>query len=164
MNIIERLKTISLFSEIKNNDTALKKIGNIIRKENIAAGSCIIKEGEVGDKMYILNKGTVKIEKKTLANDSFTVDILHDNMNIFFGEIALMDNDLRSASVIAVNDCECYVINKDDFDKLCKNNPEIGYYIIKEIAVSLSSKFRKITQDNVNLIDAIIRDDNENSN
>jgi CRP-like cAMP-binding protein len=161
MNIIERLKTISLFSGIKNNDDMLAKISGIIKKENYKEGSCIIREDEVGDKMYILNKGTVKIEKNTLYKDSFVIDILRDDMNVFFGEIALMDNELRSASVISVTETECFVIKKCDFEKFCSDNPGIGYYIIKEIAKSLSLKFRKINQDNVNLINAIICDENE---
>ncbi len=161
MNIIERLKTISIFSDIKDNDSMLEKISGIITTENYKSGDCIIIEGEVGDKMYILNKGSVKIEKKTLYNDSFVVDILHDNMNVFFGEIALMDNDFRSATVAVVTDTECYVIKKDDFEKLCSENPEIGYFIIKQIAKSLALKFRKINSDNVNLINAIISDENE---
>lgn len=159
MNIIERLKRISIFSDIRDNDKILEKISRIIKTENYKSGECIIIEGEVGDKMYILNKGSVKIEKKTLYNDSFVVDILYENMNVFFGEIALMDNDLRSATVAAVTDTECYVIKKDDFEILCRENPEIGYYIIKEIAKSLALKFRKINQDNVNLINAIISDE-----
>ncbi len=161
MNIIDRLKTISLFADIRDDDEMLTKICTIIKKENFKAGACIIKEGEIGDKMYILNRGSVKIEKQTIYNDSFVVDILHDDMNIFFGEIALMDNDFRSASVVAFTDTECFVIKKGDFEKLCRENPEIGYYIIKEIAKSLSLKFRKINQDNVNLINAIIRDEND---
>ncbi len=161
MNIIERLKTISIFSDIKDNSLILEKISSIIKTENYKTGESIIIEGEVGDKMYILNKGSVKIEKKTLYKDSFVVDILYDNMNVFFGEIALMDNDLRSATVVALTDTECYIIKKDDFENLCTEKPEIGYYIIKEIAKSLALKFRKINQDNVNLINAIISDEND---
>lgn len=159
MNIIERLKGISIFADIRDNEKILEKISRIIKTESYKSGECIIVEGEVGDKMYILNKGSVKIEKKTLYNDSFVVDILYENMNVFFGEIALMDNDFRSATVAAVTDTECYVIKKDDFENLCSENPEIGYYIIKEIAKSLALKFRKINQDNVNLINAIISDE-----
>jgi len=155
-SVIKRLKGISIFAEIKNKKNSLEQLSRIIKIEKFKPNSYIIKEGEYGDSMYILNKGTVNIVKKTLSNDSFVVDILHENRNVFFGEIALMDNELRSASVIARTPTECYVIKKKDFEKLCKNNPELGYYIIKEIAKSLSARLRKLSQDNVNLITAII--------
>jgi len=140
MKIIDRLGNLSLFSRFKNDETLLLKIAEIIFTENFQAGKYIIKEGDTGDKMYILNKGTVKIEKKTLAGDKFTVVVLKDFMNIFFGELALMDNDVRSASVLAETDCECYVIKKDDFEKFCDENPFVGYHITKEIAKSMSAR------------------------
>ncbi len=158
-DIIIRLQKISLFSSIKNNEDALNKIAKIIKIENFSQSNTIIKEGDIGDKMYILNRGEVKIEKKTLSNDQFTVVILKQDQNVFFGEIALMDNDLRSASVIAMTDIECYTIKKDDFEDLCKNNPEIGYHIIKEMAKSLSVRIRKATLDNANLIEALVSDE-----
>lgn len=155
-NIIKRLKGISIFAEIKNKKDFLEHLSSIIKIENFKANSYIIKEGEYGDKMYILNKGTVNVVKKTISNDSFVMDILQENRNVFFGEIALMDNELRSASVIAQTPTECYVIKKKDFEKLCKSNPELGYYIIKQIAKSLSARLRKLSQDNVSLITAVI--------
>jgi CRP/FNR family transcriptional regulator, cyclic AMP receptor protein len=108
--------------------------------------------------MYILNSGSVKVEKFTLDKEKFTVVNLKDDMNVFFGEVALMDNDLRSASVYAITAIECFVIKKEDFEKLCDDNNTIGYYITKEIAKSLSLRLRRVTMDNVNLIAALIND------
>ncbi len=160
MNIIERIENVSLFTCIKEDKEALQKIADIIKTEKYPANTYIIKEGETGDKMFILNKGKVRVEKSTLSNDNFTVVNLNDDMNAFFGDIALMDNDVRSASVYTVTDTECYVIKKDDFDKLCESNYKIGYYIIKEIAKSLSTNLRKMTVDRANLIHALVSDDN----
>ena len=161
MNIIERLENVSLFNGIKNDKTALQKIAAIIKIENYPANTYIIKEGESGNKMFILDRGKVRVEKSTLANDTYTVVNLTDDMNAFFGEIALMDNDVRSASVYTLTDSECYVIKKDDFDKLCENNNNIGYYIIKEIAKSLSVNLRKMTIDRANLIHALVNNDRD---
>jgi CRP/FNR family transcriptional regulator, cyclic AMP receptor protein len=158
--IVSKLGKISIFSGIFNKKNDLEKIAAIIKIEHFKAGSFIIVEGEYGDKMYVLNKGEVRIEKKTLSNDRFTVISLKDDMNVCFGEIALMDNDLRSASVLALKETECFVITKKDFEKLCESNPEIGYLIIREIAKSLSIRLRKATLDNVNLIAALLNDEN----
>ena len=143
MPIITRLQHVSLFKDIKNDETALKKIEDIITVRNFKSGNKIIKEGEQGDEMFILNAGKVSIEKKTLQDESYTVVSLSDTMNIFFGEQALMDNDTRSATVMAETDCECYVIKKADFDKLGNENPNIG--------------LRKANQDVITLFEALVK-------
>lgn len=159
MNIITRLQKLSLLVNLKEDADALKKIAAIVKPERFPAKSYIIKENDDGEQMFILNKGTVRVEKDTLSKDRFTVVNLKDEMNIFFGELALLDSDSRSASVYAVTDVECYVIKKNDFERLCVDDPRIGYYIIKEMAKSLSTRLRKMTVNNVNLIAALVYDD-----
>lgn len=155
-DIINRLSKLSLFSEIKDDRDALIKIASVIKTERFKPNANVIKEGDIGDKMYILNAGTVRIEKQTLSGDTFPVANLSEKMNVFFGEVALMDNDVRSASVSAISEVECFVISKKEFDKICDNDPRIGYYIFKEIAKTLSNRLRKSTLDNINLIAALI--------
>lgn len=160
MDIINRLTRISLFARFREDEAVLKQIAAIISAEKFKAGAYILREGEEGDKMYILNKGEVRVEKKTLAGDPFTVMNLRDDMNVFFGEVALMDNDLRSASIRALTETECYVLRKTDFEKFCEENTRAGYYIIRAIAKSLAMRMRKVTSDNINLIDALVADEN----
>ncbi|HON55880.1 MAG TPA: cyclic nucleotide-binding domain-containing protein [bacterium] len=159
MDIIERLSKLSLFNNLKNDKELLAKIATIMTTEKFMPGKYIIKEGDTGDKMFILNKGTVRVEKKTLAGDKFTVVVLSDYMNIFFGELALMDNDVRSASVVADTDVECYSIKKDDFEKFCEEHPLLGYNITKEIAKLMSARLRKSTVDTIYLIDAFVNEE-----
>lgn len=159
MNVISRLKTIPLFKSIKDKDDILQKLGEIVTEQSFPMGTYIIKEGEIGKTMFILAKGTVSIEKTTLMGDNFTVAKLSDNHNVFFGEIALLDSVDRSASVYAVTDTICYVIDKDDFNRFSEANPFIGFLIIKDIASSLASKLRKTTNDNLVLINALCCDE-----
>jgi CRP-like cAMP-binding protein len=159
--IIRRLESISLFQHLKADGPALEKIAALIRPETFPADSYIIREGENGNAMYILNRGTVRVEKRTLADDHYTVVNLKDDMNVFFGEVALMDNDTRSASVFATTAVECYVVRKADFERLCEADPRIGYYVVREIAKSLASRLRKTTADSVALIAALVHDDDD---
>ncbi len=155
MSIGSKLKQISLFNGIKDNPELIAKLESIISETSFSAETYIIKEGEIGNEMYILKKGEVHVEKKTLMGDSFPVVKLCAEMNVFFGELALLDNDHRSASVFSITDTECYVIQKNDFEIICQENPLIGYHIFKEIAISLAMKLRKTTKDNMALIDAL---------
>ena len=158
MDMMQKLKTIHLFSKLKNDEDSLKKISGIITVEKISSGKYIINEGEIGNKMYILYSGVVRVEGKTISNDKFTMAKFQNNF--IFGESALMDNEVRSASIFAETDCECYVIKNDDFERLCEENPHIGYKIIKEIARSLITRLKKTNLDKLNLIYALIGDDN----
>ena len=158
MEAVEKLKKLRMFSLLKNDEESLKKIESILKIEKIHEGKYIINEGEIGDKMYILFSGTVRVEGKTVSNDKFTIAKFRDNF--IFGESALMDNEVRSASVFAETDCECYVINNRDFEKLCEDDPNIGYRIIKEIAKSIIERLRNTTVDKLNLISALINDEN----
>lgn len=158
-NITARLEKISLFAHLKADKTALEKIAALIKTRTYPPKSFIIHEGENGNAMYILNQGAVRVEKKTLSKDKFTVVNLRDDMNVFFGEMALMDDDVRSASVYAVTPVECFEIRKTDFERLCEANPKIGYYVCREIAKSLAGRLRKTTSDSATLIAALIHDD-----
>lgn len=158
MPIISRLQQVSLFKDIKDDRGALQKIENIISVRNFSKGHKIITEGEQGNEMFILNKGRVRIEKNTLQNESYTVVSLSEEMNVFFGEQALMDNDFRSATVLAETDCECYVLTKTDFDALGNESPRIGLVITREIAKILSGRLRKSNQDVITIFEALVKE------
>lgn len=157
--IIRRLRRISLFQRFQDDPAALEKIASGFRIRNYPPQAYILHEGESGTDMFILNRGTVRVEKRTLSDDKFTVVNLRDDMDVFFGEIALLDSDVRSASVLALTPVECYIIHKEDFEHLCEANPRIGYYVIREIAKSLAGRLRKTTADSAALIAALIHED-----
>ncbi len=161
MSISAKLKQISIFLPLQDDEEKIAKLEEIISQKHFEAKKYIIKEGEIGNKMFILNKGTVLIEKKTALGDSFPVVKLSDDMNAFFGELALLDDDLRSASVYTLTEVECFVIEKNEFDLFCHNYPEIGFLIIREIAKSLARKLRSTTHDNMYLIGALCNEDSD---
>jgi len=153
---IERLKQIKIFKDFKNDEEALNRLFSIMTVKKYPANTAIISEGEQGSDMYILNKGRIRIEKKTLQNEPYTVVVLSDEMNIFFGEQALMDADLRSASVVAETECECFVVKAADFEALGNDQAPIGLYITREIAKIISQRLRKANQDIITLFSALV--------
>jgi len=156
--IFKKLRNISLFAKFKDDCHAIEKIRGIIEMRSFQKGDFIIKEGDQGDEMFILSRGRVSIEKRTLKDDSYTVVKLTDEMNVFFGELALMDDDVRSASVIAETDCECMVIKKADFDQLGDSDTRIGLYVTREIAKILAGRLRNASRDNITLFEALVNE------
>ena len=152
----EKLKKISIFKKFSEDNIALEKLSGIIRVVKFPKSAFIIKEGEQGDEMFILNVGRVSIEKRTLQDESYTVVELTDDMHVFFGELAMMDDDVRSASVVAVTDCECFKIKKADFEKLGDEDTKIGLYVTREVAKILSKRLRNANKDSITLFEALV--------
>lgn len=162
MSFVKKISQLTLFSALRDDEQMMAHIAGIVSEQNFPAGTYIIKEGEAGDGMYILAKGTVILEKKTNMGDCYPVVKLTDDMNVHFGEFALLDDDYRSISVYAETDVVCYMIKRDDFTKFCENHPSAGYHIVKEIAISLAKKLRKTVDDNMILINALCKENIEN--
>jgi CRP-like cAMP-binding protein len=161
-NTLDKLKQVSFFSTYENDIEIIKKIACMCTKKSFNAGKTIIEEGQYGDELYIVLSGEIEILKKTLQDDKYTVTTLSSDLGgINVGELALIDNDKRSASVVAKTDCDCLVINRKDFIKFGDENPEIGLTITRAIASQLSAKLRKATTDVVTLFSALVEEISE---
>ena len=100
--------------------------------------------------------GTVEIEKRTLAGDAYTVTKLTAAMNAFFKEMALLDEDKRSATVSCVTDCEFLTINRDDFISPGNEHPATGLAITRAISRIVCQRLRKANTDIITLFDALV--------
>ena len=103
---IEQLKQISLFHE--TNENKLVDIFLSMKKEKFKKGEKIFEEGEKGNKLYLVKKGKIKVFK----NSKFIREIKEGN---YFGEVALLINEPRSATVIADTDISLLTLTKEDF-------------------------------------------------
>lgn len=153
---LEKLKKIALFEAIKDDEEAMKKIIDIGFYKKFEAGEALIKEGEVGDELFILLSGAVDILKKTRAGDNYLVVSLKSDFNIFIGEMALIDDDRRSATVTATEKSEAMVIGKKDFLTLGDSDPHIGLPVTRAIAKIVAGRLRKTNDDMMTLFDALV--------
>lgn len=157
--IFSKLKEVQLFKVYADREDVIKKIAEMCSHEKFKQGAAIINEGSFGDELYIILKGEIEIVKQTLQNEKYTVTTLSAAMGgIYVGELALIDNDRRSASVLAKTDCECLVVKRDRFIKFGDENPEIGLNITRAIASQLSSKLRKTGSDVITLFSALVEE------
>lgn len=156
--ILQKLGRIAIFDELKEREADLKRLLEIIKMKSYPKGEVIIREGDIGSEMFIVYKGCVEIQKRTRAGDTYTVVKLKAENDVFFGEIALVDDDKRSATVIALEDSEFLVLKKEDFLKLGKTNPEIALPITRSIARILASRLRKTTMDMLTIFDALVNE------
>src|SRR6056297_1119670 len=152
----ERLRKIKLFEDFAEDIEALERIFQIGALQNVKKGDRIIQEGDEGDTLFILLSGSVRIEKTTLQNKPYTVVLLREEHNVYFGELALIDNDRRSATVQAESDCLLFTIKRDTFLKFCEENPYMGFKITMQIARKISASLRKMNKDVITLFEALV--------
>lgn len=157
-DILSKLKQIPLFSDLRTNDEQISIFQSICGTRSVAAGDVIIKEGAQGSEMFIMLKGRVSVQRKTRAGDDYTVLQLRAQDNVFFGEMALIDDDTRSATIVALEESDFLVITKTDFLQLGETNPEIALPITREIAKILASRLRKTTGDMLTIFDALVNE------
>jgi len=159
VGMLEKLKEVSFFSMFAENDEIMNKIARMCERRAFRAGSAIIEEGEYGDELFIIVSGEINIEKKTMQNERYTVTTLDSTMGgLYVGELALIDNDRRSASVMANTDCDCLVIDRDEFLKFGDQNPTAGLSITRAIASQLAGKLRKTNEDVITLFSALVQE------
>jgi serine/threonine-protein kinase len=104
-------------------------------KCTFAPGSHIVKEGNVGAHMYIILSGEARVLK---SGRDGAVELARLTAADSFGEMALADNEARSASVVADTDCVLVRIN----DQIINARPEIGLKVYRNITKVLSARLR----------------------
>ena len=159
---ISILSEIPLFVEMKENHTAMSSVAETLRKTTAAKGSTVFSEGDTGDLMYVVKSGNIEISKRTMQGDAYTVTILTAADHVFFGEMALLDNDCRSATITCQTDCEFYVMSRADFITLGNSHPATGLRITRELARIVSQRLRKANADIITLFDALVGEMVEN--
>ena len=133
------LRTVMLFANLT--DVELQDVANICQKKELKRGDIIAEQGSMGDEMFIVTEGFVEVAIKSDAEASNVLVNLGSGQII--GEMALIDQGPRSATVRAISDrTTVQVIHRDDFNSLCEENTRIGYIVMKDIAADLSFKLR----------------------
>ncbi len=127
------LKRVPLFSKIE--DKELEKIAEISHLKKYRKDEDIFSEGEVGDALYILVSGVVKVFRTSSDGRIKTLALLQKGD--FLGEMAILEKEIRSANVRAVEDAEMLVINRRDFEASLTTNPQIAFKIMETLCARL---------------------------
>lgn len=158
--LLEHLSKLEIFSDFASgrdqDKRILEKVCKKLEPKDFPAGSIIINEGDDGDILYILFQGVVQVLRNTPGSDRFAVVNLASEQNVFFGEVALIDKDKRSASVVAQTDCRTLTLRGSDFASLCEEEPLLGYKSCFRIAKRLAGSLRRSTSDILTLYDALL--------
>lgn len=114
------------------------------QKKAFPSGAEIVKQGEVSSNLYIVQKGTLRVVGKVAIGDQRQVspgvcDLAEGQI---FGELVLFDDQPRSASVIAVTDCELLVVNGGHLMTFLETHPDTGFRVLRALMTMLVSRLR----------------------
>jgi len=129
LNIVHRLKNVPIFQRLT--DDQLKRIESLVTPRCYPRGAIIVHEGEIGDSMEIIIKGSVKVVYFTGEGQEVILSTLEPGQ--FFGEMSLLDNEPRSATVMAQEKTETLHLQREPFLNMMRNNPDMMMDLIQEL-------------------------------
>lgn len=138
---MEVLRSIPLFAKIE--PAKLKLLAFTSERLSFMEGDEVCREGDAGDAAFIILEGEADISVKT-ANGPLTVATL--GKNDIIGEIAVLCDVPRTATVTAKSDLETLRVAKENFFQLVTQFPQIGVQVMHELAERLHQTTQDLTQ------------------
>lgn len=130
------LVTIPLFHGLNNKQ--LKQLANRFVPRSYEAGKNIVTQGKGGEGMFVVISG--RAEAVVESGDGTKNKVNEFGPKDFFGEVAMLDDGPRTASVITSENTECLVLTRSDFIALMKMDADMGI----EIAIALAKRLRRV--------------------
>ena len=143
MDTVNVLKKVPLFLGLETSD--IEKLVPLFVEKVYPAEKYIITEGSPGDSMYILVTGSVRILKKVSDSEEIIINHLFDRT--YFGELALVDNLPRSASVVTNETSRILRLKRSKLNDLLDHNPPIAQTFYKNCLMDTFSRYRTITTE-----------------
>jgi CRP/FNR family transcriptional regulator, cyclic AMP receptor protein len=125
---VEALRRVPLFADLSKRE--VQQIARLFKERRFASGETVVKEGSGGAAFFVIESGEATVfirgKKKTTLNPGD-----------FFGEIALIDEGTRMATITATSDLVCYGLTFWDFRPLVQANGVIGWKLLQRMAKML---------------------------
>jgi CRP/FNR family transcriptional regulator, cyclic AMP receptor protein len=161
MKALDAIRTSFIFSALEEHQ--LTEVLNITREKRFKKDEIIMQEGEKGDTMYLIVEGEVGVSKsitmKFGENDFRQTEKVLTSFkpedHVVFGEMALIGQDSRSASIIARTDCLFLEINRADFMRLVEEKPKLGVMMLMKLSELLINRLKQSSQDIIRLTTAL---------
>lgn len=136
-SVSQALKQITIFSHLS--DQALESLASHATIKTFPKSAIIINEGDETGSFHVMLSGKVRVYVSDEYGKELTLSL--DGSGKYFGELALLDDEPRSASVITTEKSTCGIISKVEFKAWLTKNPDAPFSIIK----GLSNKVRSLT-------------------
>lgn len=140
MKVADILDELELFQDFPYPE--LESLGKYMHLEEVVKGAEIFREGEPGAYLVILVQGSVSILKGGVCGRRV---LSHEARGRIVGEMAILDQELRSATCVAETDCELLTLSVDNLNSLAGKHPTVAYRFMSCIARLLSRRLRRVS-------------------
>ena len=150
---IETLRQVPLFESLDNE--AAGELCHLLDSLDCKAGAFLFRTGEEGDAMYLIERGKVRICVR--ARDGHEVTLTELGRGDFFGEMALLDGQRRSADAVVVEDATLAVLSREHFLSFMRGSPDVALEMLTALANRLrhtDELLRHTATRNVNVEEA----------
>jgi len=125
---VESLRRVPLFADL--DDDELAQVALLFKERRFTAGETVVKEGADGAAFFLIESGEASVAVRGSERASL-------GPGDHFGEIALVDEGVRSATIAATSDLVCYGLTLWEFRPLVIGNGEIGWKLVQSVAKKL---------------------------
>ena len=134
------LKAVPLFATIS--EEQLRMLTTMVTRRSASRNTTIMSSGDATDSLYIVLSGRLKVMMSDSEGKEVILAILGPGE--FFGEMGLIDDEPRSASVVSIEPCELLSIAKRDFKRVISENSEMAMSVMRGLVRRLREADRKI--------------------
>jgi CRP-like cAMP-binding protein len=132
------LRSISIFQELDESEILL--IDQIAEDIHFKSGEIVFRQGTEGRELYIIKMGEVEVIKEGGDGSQQLLTVLE--AGTFFGEMSIVTEEMRSATIRALGECQLLKLQKNTIDRLADTNSKIILKIYKELLRILSERLR----------------------
>ncbi|HYV97545.1 MAG TPA: cyclic nucleotide-binding domain-containing protein [Gemmatimonadaceae bacterium] len=136
---ISLLRQVPIFKEL--DDSELERVAEVCQMQEFVSGERIFKEGEPGNRLYLIVEGEVRISREVPGSGEEALAVLKTGS--LFGEMAVFDRSERSTDAIANGGAKCLTITRPDFEMLLDFNRDIAYKVLWSCVRLLSGRLRQ---------------------
>ena len=133
--IATKLEEVPLFSALDRE--SLEQLSHLLHPRRFASGQPVFLQGDPGDEMFLLLEGRIRISCESLSGREVTLAMMADGG--FFGDMALLDGEPRSASAYAENACSALVLRRTEFYEFLDGSPQSA----RQLLAFLSRRLRE---------------------
>ena len=120
-------------------ESDLNRLGQVLTRRDFGQGEIICREGDAGDRMWLLAKGSISV-RLTLGGGRESIQIASLCRGTIIGEMCLINSARRSATIVADEQVVCYELLRDDFAMMLSDHPAIGTKLLSNLARELSRR------------------------
>jgi SulP family sulfate permease len=137
--VVLPLSGIDVLSQLP--PAALKLLESCVEERSFSAGQTIFREGERSDELYLIRRGEIRIELP--INQGKRFHLVTIGLGDFFGDMAFLDHEPRSADAVAATSVDLYAVSRSRFDNAAARDPTLGGQVFSHLARVLALRLRQ---------------------